>query len=62
MSIHRENGELVASCDDCGHEYYGGTLDFSDFIRELKNEEWRIVKDGDQWRHFCTDCTAGEYQ
>lgn len=54
--INRVDGEHVAECDDCGEEYMGGTLEFMDFIADLKKEGWRISKDGETWVHTCPDC------
>lgn len=55
--IRREKGELIAECDECGAEHPGGTQDdFRAFVQELKDEGWRIGKDGDVWTHTCPDC------
>ena len=54
--IRTTKGELVAECNECGVEHYGGTLEFRDFIADLKDCEWKIVKDGDEWRHLCPMC------
>lgn len=54
--IHREQGELVCECSECGIEEFGGTLEFQDFIQQLKDTDWRIRKDGDEWIHECPDC------
>jgi len=55
--IHREGGELVAECTECGAEFAGGVMDdFHAFIADLKEEGWKIRKNGDDWDHVCPDC------
>lgn len=54
-------GELCAECDECGEEHYGGTLEFRDFIADLKDCEWKIKPDGDGgWEHLCPACAEEE--
>jgi hypothetical protein len=55
--IRTEKGELIAECSECGEEHYGGTLEFRDFIDELKDLGWKIKKDGDEWTHICEGCS-----
>lgn len=55
--IHRENGELVAECNECGISEFGGTLEFKEFVQHLKDADWKIRKDGDEWIHVCPDCS-----
>lgn len=57
--IRRDNGELVAECTECGAEFEGGTLEFADFIEDMKENGWKIRKDGDEWQHFCPECLRG---
>ena len=54
--IHTERGEMIAECNECGTELPGGTLEFREFIADLKSEGWKIKKDGDEWQHICPDC------
>ena len=54
--IRTERGEKVAECNECGIEEFGGTLDFAEFVQQLKDTGWRIRKDGDEWVHECPDC------
>lgn len=58
--ITTRKGELVAECNECGEEKYGGTLDFAEFVADLKDCEWRIKKeddaDGGEWVHLCPAC------
>lgn len=58
--IHRDNGELVAECTDCGEDYNGGTLEWNEFIAELKDVGWQIRKVDDEWEHLCPDCREEE--
>lgn len=54
--IHKEDDELVAECDDCGLSEYGGTLEFKEFVQQLKDTGWKIRKEDGQWLHRCPDC------
>lgn len=55
--IRKSKGEYVCECTDCGAEQYGGTLeDFREFVDELKAGGWLVVKEGDEWCHYCPDC------
>lgn len=58
--IHRDDGELVCECNTCTTEQYGGTLEFRDFVTQLKEDGWRIQKDGDEWIHTCPECVREE--
>lgn len=57
--IRTERSELVClvcECNECGHEDYGGTLDFAEFVNHLKRTGWKIRKVDDDWTHTCPDC------
>lgn len=54
--IHKENGELVVECHECGIEEFGGTLEFREFIQQLKDTGWKIRKEDDEWIHNCPSC------
>lgn len=54
--IHRDGGELVAECNDCGTEFAGGALEWSEFIADLKENGWKFHKEGEEWEHFCSEC------
>ncbi len=56
--IYRDNGELVAECNECGEPHYGGTLEFPAFLADLKAKRWRIRKEEDEWKHVCPDCAS----
>jgi hypothetical protein len=57
--IRRDSGELMAECDDCGSPEYAGTLEFREFVDELKAMGWKIRKDGEEWTHTCPTCLEG---
>ena len=59
--IHRENGELVAECNECGIEEFGGTLEFREFVQHLKDNDWKIRKEEDEWIHTCPDCVRASH-
>lgn len=57
----RYRGELTAECDDCGTSTDGliaGVSDWHEFVRELKDIDWRVSKDDEsgEYRHVCPDC------
>ena len=55
--IQKSHGELVVTCNECGHRGFGGTVeDFHEFLDELKAAGWRIKNNGGEWEHFCPDC------
>ena len=54
--IHKKRGELVCECHECGIEEFGGTMDFYEFIQQLKDTDWKIRKEEDEWIHTCPDC------
>ena len=56
--IHKEQGELVAECEDCGISEYAGTLEFREFVEHLKDAGWKISKDGEEWIHRCQECSV----
>lgn len=56
ITIRKDDGELVAECNECGMSEYGGTLEFREFVDQLKESGWAIRKDGDEWTHTCPDC------
>jgi hypothetical protein len=58
--IHKEQGEHVAECNECGLSEFGGTLEFDKFVRHLQDAGWKITKDEDEWVHCCPDCIEEE--
>jgi hypothetical protein len=52
---HKFGGQYSMECDECGCEYTFGS-DFMDMIEEAKKAGWKILPDGDGWKHFCPDC------
>ena len=36
--IRTENKELVCECNECGTEEWGGTLEFKEFVQQLKEQ------------------------
>lgn len=62
MTIRTDGGELVCECNECGSEVYGGTLNFREFVADLKDQGWKIGKDEDGWSHTCPDCQENTWQ
>lgn len=56
--IRKSKGEFVATCEDCGAEFFGGVQDdFRAFVEDMKAEGWQVRKNGEDWEHYCEDCT-----
>ncbi len=51
-------GEKVCTCDECETtKAYSGTLDFFDFVADLKKNGWLITKNSrGEWIHTCPEC------
>lgn len=60
MITGSDRTELICSCDSCGSEEYGGTMEFRKFIEYLKGQNWKIKKEDDVWVHYCPDCRGDE--
>lgn len=59
MTIERQHGELVMTCDECGTEFCGGCEDdFARFVQDAKREGWKVLKEGDEWLHNCPECRS----
>ena len=54
--ILNSKGEVGLECDDCGAEFWGGTLDFREMLDEAKAEGWRVEKLEGEWVHRCPYC------
>ena len=57
--IDPEDLEQLADleCDECGHELYGGTFEFREFVDTIKQDGWKIRKDeSGEWTHTCPEC------
>jgi hypothetical protein len=57
--IRREGDEHLCECDGCGATEYSGTLGFLEFVRDLKEQGWKVRKEEDEWVHYCPDCAEG---
>ena len=56
--IGRErDGELRVECNECGNEEFGGTMEFNEFLLDLKDRGWRVVKSDEGWEHLCEECS-----
>lgn len=56
--IRKDNGELIAECNECSAEFAGGAFEWSEFIQDLKDNGWKFRKEDDEWEHFCPDCVG----
>lgn len=57
--IGKKKGEFVATCEDCGAEFYGGVQeDFRAFVDEIKANGWTVRNNDGDWEHYCEDCTS----
>ncbi len=56
--IRKTKGEFVVECNECGAEAYGGIEErFMVFLDEIKKEGWKARKDGEEWEHYCENCS-----
>lgn len=55
MTMSRKGGELHCDCDheDCSKREYAGVLEFTEFAHVLKETGWEIIKEGEDWIHYC---------
>lgn len=60
MSLERDgyNGPITFCCDECGEVEETRCSDFASAMLKVKSHGWRARKVGDDWQHFCKDCTA----
>lgn len=62
MTIDKQHGRYVASCDTCGEEITGsGDLSaaaFDEIVSEVRSEGWRFDKKirGGTYEHYCPKC------
>jgi hypothetical protein len=56
IMITRLYGEWCITCDECGENFFGGVLEWTDFWAECKESGWSAHKDGDEWQHCCNSC------
>ena len=58
MSFYKNRREDTCAfvCDECGEEYDLPYMDFTDALSAAKDDGWRAVLDGGEWRHLCEDC------
>jgi hypothetical protein len=54
-----DNGEVVATCNQCGDREYGGPLETAAFVEQLRAEGWRWHAEVDWW-DLCPACAGGE--
>ena len=57
MSIQREYGRLVPTCDVCGEELEPYD-DFEDAVAGKKLAGWKSVKVGGEWEDHCPNCQS----
>jgi len=58
MTLERQRGILVFTCDECGVDADVKLHDFKQAFAEIKSEGWvaRMNKGTGQWEHFCEVC------
>lgn len=47
---------LMFQCNSCGTTEDTGRQSFAMALDAVKAEGWRVVKDGETWKHLCPDC------
>jgi hypothetical protein len=56
MTIDRQHGKLILSCDSCDAAYEGNSAEWNEVWPEAKAEGWKAKKIGKDWVHACPDC------
>ena len=58
MIERRYNGfELI--CDGCDESELFKGFEFHEVVEKIKHLGWKIVKDKDEWMHYCPKCKEG---
>ena len=62
MTIEREHGGFVVSCDSCSNYLEVDSPDkvWSDATDEINNNNWRTRKVDGEWTHTCDSCLRKE--
>lgn len=58
MSIDRQYGKVVFTCDECDDTLETDMRDFGEALRAVKDAGWFAHRDDDdmEWVHVCPDC------
>ena len=49
---------LTCDTDGCDTEMeWTDWIEFSDILQEMKDAGWKSKKVGDEWEHYCSDCS-----
>lgn len=51
------DGPITFCCDECGELDDTRCADFASALAKARSHGWRVRKAGDEWQHFCADCT-----
>jgi hypothetical protein len=54
--LDKQRGNIIFECDGCADVLDPETRDFDAAIAHLRGENWRAVKVGDVWNHYCSGC------
>ena len=49
--------EFTVVCDGCPDIYNNIAMSLSVFISDIKSRGWMCKKMGEEWTHFCPDCS-----
>ena len=53
MSHTTDRGKIVFQCDNCSVYEETGESDFNDALTIIKEQGWRAIKVGTEWKHGC---------
>lgn len=62
MSLERQHGKIIFTCDDgkCHESLDTDTRNFDEALEMLKSEEWKTYKNKDgSYTHICPTCDNG---
>jgi hypothetical protein len=60
MSVDRQYGRVVFTCDRCDDSFETPETNFYEALNRIKEEGWFITRDDDdtEWIHICKDCVG----
>jgi len=59
IETDNSDGTFTMSCDKCGKEEMFDTCgDWREMIAEAKTLGWKMRKEYEEWRHYCSGCVG----
>lgn len=58
VSTGHDRRDIYCDTPKCEERDDGIEGTWQEFLAEVRRRRWKIVKDGDDWLHFCEVCAA----